>query len=88
MWYVDVNACRLLFDFQFKLFSILLELLIIVYFVGNLNSSANIVDMKVLSRCGGKKIGTDFRSFRVYSLFGGKKDDNENSDEAPSKVSL
>ena len=27
-----------------------------------------------------------YRSFRVYSLFGGKKDKDENSDEAPSKV--
>jgi hypothetical protein len=28
-----------------------------------------------------------YRSFRVYSLFGGKKDKDENGDEAPSKVS-
>jgi hypothetical protein len=26
------------------------------------------------------------RSFRVYSLFGGKKEKDENGDEAPSKV--
>ncbi|CAN6243297.1 unnamed protein product, partial [Urochloa humidicola] len=29
-----------------------------------------------------------YRSFRVYSLFGGKKDKDENGDEAPSKVTL
>jgi hypothetical protein len=28
-----------------------------------------------------------YRPFRVYSLFGGKKDKDENGDEAPSKVS-
>jgi hypothetical protein len=28
-----------------------------------------------------------YRYFQVYSLFGGKKDKDENGDEAPSKVS-
>uniref|UniRef100_A0A804P3V7 Uncharacterized protein n=1 Tax=Zea mays TaxID=4577 RepID=A0A804P3V7_MAIZE len=29
-----------------------------------------------------------YRSFRVYSLFGGKKDKDENGDEAPSKAGI
>lgn len=29
---------------------------------------------------------SSYRSFRVYSLFGGKKDKDENGEEAPSKV--
>ncbi|KAM7267294.1 hypothetical protein ACFE04_009460 [Oxalis oulophora] len=34
---------------------------------------------------GRKKMGHNRRSFGVYSLFGGKKDNNEKSDDAPSK---
>nr|KYP54404.1 hypothetical protein KK1_000592 [Cajanus cajan] len=50
-----------------------------------LNSSSNIVDMKILSRCGCRKVGHGQRCFRLYALFGGKKDNNGKSDDAPSK---
>ncbi|XP_057421112.1 nucleoid-associated protein At4g30620, chloroplastic-like [Lotus japonicus] len=41
-----------------------------------LNSSANVVDMRPLSQRGHKKVGRD-RCFRVYALFGGKKENND-----------
>ncbi|XP_061347476.1 nucleoid-associated protein At4g30620, chloroplastic-like [Gastrolobium bilobum] len=53
-----------------------------------LNSSANVVDMRILSRCGSQKVGPDRRCFRVYGLFGGKKENNEKSDDAPSKAGI
>ncbi|KAF7806539.1 nucleoid-associated protein [Senna tora] len=54
----------------------------------NLNSSANIVDMKILSRSDHRRVGTEQnRCFRVYGLFGGKKD-NEKGDDAPSKAGI
>ncbi|XP_062223896.1 nucleoid-associated protein At2g24020, chloroplastic-like [Phragmites australis] len=37
--------------------------------------------------CSTRKRGS-YRSFRVYSLFGGKKDKDENGDEAPSKAGI
>jgi hypothetical protein len=57
------------------------------YYLGNLNSSSNIVDMKILSRRTCKKLGHYRRYFRLYGLFGGRKDNNDKSDDAPSKVS-
>ncbi|KAK7329919.1 hypothetical protein VNO77_24101 [Canavalia gladiata] len=53
-----------------------------------LNSSANVVDMRTLSRHGSKRIGPDHRHFRIYALFGGKKENNEKSDDAPSKAGI
>lgn len=59
-----------------------------LYYIGNLNSSANFVDMKILSRSDHRRVGPEqHRCLRVYGLFGGKKDNNEKSDDAPSKVS-
>ncbi|KAI9117283.1 hypothetical protein K1719_011449 [Acacia pycnantha] len=55
----------------------------------NLNSSANFVDMKILSRSNPQKVGREqHRCVRVYGLFGGKKDNNEKSDDAPSKAGV
>ncbi|KAL5146998.1 Nucleoid-associated protein, chloroplastic [Glycine soja] len=51
-----------------------------------LSSSSNIVDMKI-SRCGCRKVGHGQRCFRLYALFGGKKDNNGKSDDVPSKDS-
>lgn len=44
--------------------------------------------MKISSRCGCRKVGHGQRCFRLYALFGGKKDNNGKSDDAPSKVSF
>jgi hypothetical protein len=58
-----------------------------MYYLGNLNSSSNIVDMKILSRRSYKKVGHDQRCFRLYALIGGRKDiNNDKSYDAPSKV--
>ncbi|WJX87895.1 Nucleoid-associated protein, chloroplastic [Trifolium repens] len=54
----------------------------------NLNSSSNIVDMKILSRRTCKKLGHYRRYFRLYGLFGGRKDNNDKSDDAPSKAGI
>ncbi|KAE9602358.1 hypothetical protein Lalb_Chr12g0198741 [Lupinus albus] len=51
-----------------------------------LNSSANVVDMKVFSRSGCQKVGLHHKHFRVNALFGGKKENNDKSDDTPSKV--
>ncbi|XP_027369191.1 nucleoid-associated protein At4g30620, chloroplastic-like [Abrus precatorius] len=53
-----------------------------------LNSSANVVDMRILSQRGRKKFGPDRRNFRIYALFGGKKENNGKSDDAPSKAGI
>lgn len=44
-----------------------------------LSSSANVVDMRLVSRRGLQKAGCNHRNFRVHALFGGKKD-NESGD--------
>lgn len=44
-----------------------------------LSSSANVVDMRLVSRRGLQKVGSNHRNFRVHALFGGKKD-NESGD--------
>ncbi|KAI4344283.1 hypothetical protein L6164_011529 [Bauhinia variegata] len=54
----------------------------------NLNSNANVVDMKIESRCGRGKVGHGRRNLRVYSLFGGKKDNNGKSDDLSSKAGI
>ena len=77
-----MNPCMLLI-IKYELF----KLLTICYSIGKLNSSPNLVDMKILSRFGRQKVGPDHRNFRVYALFGGKKENNDKSDDAPSKVS-
>ncbi|XP_028192957.1 nucleoid-associated protein At4g30620, chloroplastic-like [Glycine soja] len=53
-----------------------------------LSFNSNIVDMKILSRCGCLKVGNDQRCFRLYALFGGKKDNSGKSDDAPSKAGI
>ncbi|XP_019463223.1 PREDICTED: nucleoid-associated protein At4g30620, chloroplastic-like [Lupinus angustifolius] len=53
-----------------------------------LKSSANIVDMKIFSRSGCQKVGLNHRYFRVHALFGGKKENNDKSDDAPSKAGM
>jgi hypothetical protein len=51
----------------------------------NLSSGANVVDMRLVSRCGLQKVGSNHRNFRVNALFGGKKD-NEQSGDKVSQV--
>lgn len=53
------------------------------YFIGKLNSSSSIVDMKILPQSGSRKVGHGQRHLRLYGLFGGKKD----GDDSPNKVS-
>ncbi|CAL0307064.1 unnamed protein product [Lupinus luteus] len=54
-----------------------------------LYSSANVVDMKIFSRCRGcRKVGLHHKCFRVHALFGGKKENNDKSDDAPSKAGM
>lgn len=52
--------------------------------LGNLNSLANIAGVRI-SPYGSWKVEKNSRSLCVYGLFGGKKDNEEKSDE-PSKV--
>ncbi|KAJ7955652.1 Nucleoid-associated protein, chloroplastic [Quillaja saponaria] len=51
----------------------------------NLNSAGNLVDMRIVPRCSRQKFGNGCRDVRVYGLFGGKK---ENNDDAPSKAGI
>lgn len=57
-------------------------------FPDNLNLNSNLAGKEMLSFSSQQKSGHQFRSLRVYGLFGGKKDNNEKGDDAPSKVSL
>ncbi|KAG2668199.1 hypothetical protein I3760_15G149000 [Carya illinoinensis] len=52
----------------------------------NLTSNPNSVDLQMLSQARQGKYGHKGRSFRVYGLFGGKKD--EKSEDAPSKAGI
>ncbi|WJX96789.1 hypothetical protein P8452_77950 [Trifolium repens] len=47
----------------------------------NLSSTANVVDMRLVSRCGLQKVGSNHRNFRVNALFGGKKDNEQSGDK-------
>lgn len=69
------------FDYQINFYRWIIHLWL--YSLGKLSSSANVVNMRRLSRPGLQKVGSDNRCFRVHALFGGKKDNND----APSKVS-
>ncbi|RYR76851.1 hypothetical protein Ahy_A01g001379 [Arachis hypogaea] len=53
-----------------------------------LNSNANILNMKILCRSGRQQVGPASRNFRVYALFGGKKENDDKSDDAPSKAGI
>lgn len=55
--------------------------------LGNLSSSANVVDMRLVSPRGLQKVGSNHRNFRVHALFGGKKD-NESGDNKVSNLSF
>ncbi|KAK7265077.1 hypothetical protein RJT34_32693 [Clitoria ternatea] len=52
------------------------------------SSSANVVDMRVLSRRGHKRFGPDRGHFRIYALFGRKNENNDKGDDAPSKAGI
>ncbi|WJX91245.1 hypothetical protein P8452_73054 [Trifolium repens] len=47
----------------------------------NLSSGANVVDMRLVSRSGLQKVGSNHRNFRVNALFGGKKDNEQGGDK-------
>jgi len=55
--------------------------------IGKLSSSANVVGMRLVSRRGLQKVGSNHRNFRVNALFGGKKD-NESGDNKVSHLSF
>ncbi|KAK4344411.1 hypothetical protein RND71_037505 [Anisodus tanguticus] len=50
--------------------------------------SVNQVGMWTLSRSGCRKVLDNPRRLQICSLFGGKKDDNEQNNDAPSKAGL
>ncbi|KAJ0091706.1 hypothetical protein Patl1_14574 [Pistacia atlantica] len=52
----------------------------------NLSSSGNLAGKEVCSWSCRQTPGHNLRSLRVNGLFGGKKDNNDSSDDAPSKV--
>jgi len=54
----------------------------------NLTSNANLVGIQMLSRHRQGKSGHNHRCLRVYSLFGGKKETNDQSGDAPSKAGI
>ncbi|KAL7001763.1 Nucleoid-associated protein, chloroplastic [Sarracenia purpurea var. burkii] len=51
------------------------------------NSYTNLVGPPIVSWPAGK-IGKTQRSFRIHGLFGGKKENDEKSDDAPSKTGI
>ncbi|XP_022135106.1 nucleoid-associated protein At4g30620, chloroplastic-like [Momordica charantia] len=53
----------------------------------NLNSMSNIVGVRITSH-GPWKVHKNNRSFCVYGLFGKKKENEEKSDDAPSKAGI
>ncbi|KAJ7979597.1 Nucleoid-associated protein, chloroplastic [Quillaja saponaria] len=57
-------------------------------FLCNLHSAGNLIDMRILPRCSHGKLGNGRRVTRVYGLFGGKKESNGKSDDAPSKAGI
>lgn len=56
-----------------------------VAFLGKLNPYSNPVGPPIAS-WPGSTIGKTRRSLRIHGLFGGKKENNDNGDDAPSKV--
>ncbi|XP_022730373.1 nucleoid-associated protein At4g30620, chloroplastic-like [Durio zibethinus] len=54
--------------------------------LGNFNLNTNLAGKQFLSPSGHRKSGHNYKSLRVYSLFGGKKD--EKGDDAPSKAGI
>uniref|UniRef100_A0A6N2MI64 Uncharacterized protein n=1 Tax=Salix viminalis TaxID=40686 RepID=A0A6N2MI64_SALVM len=56
--------------------------------LGNLNLNANVAGKQLLSWSGSQKSERNYRSFRVTGLFGGKKENSEKSDDAPSKAGI
>ncbi|KAK9213567.1 hypothetical protein WN943_002955 [Citrus x changshan-huyou] len=57
-------------------------------FSNNLNLNSNLAGKEMLSFSSQQKSGHQFRSLRVCGLFGGKKDNNEKGDDAPSKAGI
>ncbi|EOY29523.1 hypothetical protein QUC31_020751 [Theobroma cacao] len=56
--------------------------------LGNLNFSTNLAGKQFLSSSGRRKSGRSYKSLRVYGLFGGKKENGEKGDDAPSKAGI
>ncbi|BBH08616.1 Uncharacterised BCR, YbaB family COG0718 [Prunus dulcis] len=80
------EICQL---YKLNLFMILhllvLTLLLLGTFTDNLSSKTN---LQSLSHSGYRHFGHIQRSVLVNGLFGGKKENNENSDDAPSKAGV
>ncbi|KDP38691.1 hypothetical protein JCGZ_04044 [Jatropha curcas] len=58
------------------------------FHLGNLSLNPNVVGKQLISQSGHWKSGRSSRSLCVHGLFGGKKDNNEKSDDAPSKAGI
>ncbi|KAE8656601.1 Detected protein of confused Function [Hibiscus syriacus] len=55
---------------------------------GNFNSNANLDGKQLLSPSCHRKTGHTHKSLRVYDLFGGKKENSDKGDDAPSKAGI
>ncbi|XVE97452.1 hypothetical protein REPUB_Repub03eG0021000 [Reevesia pubescens] len=53
--------------------------------LGNFNLNKNLAGKRFLSSSAPRKSGHNYKSLHVYSLFGGKKENGEKGDDAPSK---
>ncbi|KAH1131669.1 hypothetical protein J1N35_003047 [Gossypium stocksii] len=56
--------------------------------LGNLNLKKNLAGKQFLSLSAPQKSGLNYKSLRVNGLFGGKKENGEKGDDAPSKAGI
>ncbi|KAB2072677.1 hypothetical protein CXB51_018360 [Gossypium anomalum] len=56
--------------------------------LGNLNLNKNLAGKQFLSLSAPQKSGLNYKSLRVNGLFGGKKENGEKGDDAPSKAGI
>ncbi|KAA3489930.1 nucleoid-associated protein chloroplastic-like [Gossypium australe] len=56
--------------------------------LGNFNLNTNLACKQLLSSTFRRKAGHNYKSLRVYGLFGGKKENGDEGDGAPSKAGI
>ncbi|XVF89287.1 hypothetical protein PTKIN_Ptkin19aG0118000 [Pterospermum kingtungense] len=56
--------------------------------LGNFNLNTNLAGKQFLSSSAPRKSGYNHKSLRVHGLFGGKKENGEKGDDAPSKAGI
>ncbi|XVE53639.1 hypothetical protein DITRI_Ditri03aG0019100 [Diplodiscus trichospermus] len=56
--------------------------------LGNFNLNTILAGKQFLSLSAPQKSGRNYKSLRVYGLFGGKKENDEKGDDAPSKAGI